>query len=304
MSTDRDTTRIVQSWLRTDEHESASRVLDHVLAALDTTPQRRPMWSARRIANMNAFAKFAVAAAAVVVIAVAGYNLLPASGGVGGGTNVSPSPSLAPSPTATPSPSPSPAAVFPPSGDLAIGRHPMTLAGVPLSINVPITGWVSNGQWGIDRSTGMGPDGAGFILWPDSAPIGVYADPCAHLQAPPVGPSVADLAAAVAALPGADLVSGPSDVTVGGYPAQHVVLTFGEAADCNADGQLAADEFYLWYGIGDDNARYASELGSTIRVWIIDVDGAVVWIDGETYQGAGPEPGQWIQDIIDSIQFG
>jgi hypothetical protein len=180
----------------------------------------------------------------------------------------------------------------------------MTLAGVPLTINVPITGWVSNGQWGIDRSTGIGPDGAGFIFWPDGAPIGVYADPCAHLQAPPVGTSVADLAAAVAALPGADLVSGPSDVTVGAYPAKHVVLTFGEAADCNADGRLAADEFYLWYGVGNDNARYATELGSTIWVWIIDVDGALVWIDGETYQGAGPEPGQWIQDIIDSIEFG
>ena len=29
----------------------------------------------------------------------------------------------------------------------------------------------------------------------------------------------------------------------------------------------------------------------------------IVWIDGETYKGAGPGPGQEIQQIIDSIQF-
>ena len=83
----------------------------------------------------------------------------------------------------------------------------------------------------------------------------------------------------------------------------HVVLTFGEDADCNADGQLGADEFYLWYGPGADNARYASEPGSTLRVWIVDVDGKIVWIDGETYKGAGPEPGQEIQQVVDSIVF-
>ena len=68
-------------------------------------------------------------------------------------------------------------------------------------------------------------------------------------------------------------------------------------------GNSAAEEFYLWYAPSEDNARYATELGSTIRVWIVDVDGAIVWIDGETYKGAGPEPGQEIQQIVDSIQF-
>ena len=46
-----DTTRIVRSWLRMDEHESADRVLDVVLDSLDATPQRRPWWPARRIAR-------------------------------------------------------------------------------------------------------------------------------------------------------------------------------------------------------------------------------------------------------------
>ena len=41
MNTDLDTSRVVRSWLRTDEHESADRVLDTVLALLDATPQHR-----------------------------------------------------------------------------------------------------------------------------------------------------------------------------------------------------------------------------------------------------------------------
>ncbi|HSO29254.1 MAG TPA: hypothetical protein VLS28_05080, partial [Candidatus Sulfomarinibacteraceae bacterium] len=175
--------------------------------------------------------------------------------------------------------------------------------GVSLSLEVATSGWISNGQWGIDKSAGIDPAGAGFILWPEGAPVGVFADPCAREEAPPIGSSAAELAAAVATVPGTDLVSGPTDVTVGGYPAKNVVLTFGEGADCNADGQLSADEFYLWYAPGADNARYATELGSTIRVWIVDVDGAIVWIDGETYEGAGPGPGQEIQQIVDSIRF-
>ena len=93
MSTHLDMTRIVRSWLRTDEHESADRVLDNVLALLDATPQHRAQWPVRRFVDMNAYLKLAIAAAAVVVVALVGYNLLPTrpTGGVGG---TQPSPSL------------------------------------------------------------------------------------------------------------------------------------------------------------------------------------------------------------------
>jgi hypothetical protein len=295
MSAERDMTRIVRSWLRTDEHESADRVLDDVLALLDATPQRRPVWSARRIAEMNTYAKLLVAAVAVAVVAVVGINLLPASGGVGtGGPAVSPSPSGVLTPP--PSPSPSPVAVFPPAGDLAIGKHTMTVNGVPFSFEVSKAGWISNGTFGIDKSTRQTPEGAGFIFW-DETPTGVFADPCAKSKGPPIGPSERELAAAVATLPGTDLVSGPSSVTVGGHSAQQVVITVREDVGC------AAAKFNLWYAPTPGLARYATQLGSTISVWIIDVDGTLVWIDGETYKGAGPGPALEIQQLVDSIQF-
>jgi len=170
----------------------------------------------------------------------------------------------------------------------------MTLNGVRLSLAVATPGWISNGSWGFDKGL-VTPTGAGFIFWPAGPPIGVYADPCGHVKAPPAGPSIGDLAAAVAALPGGVLVSGPSDVTIDGHPAKFVVINMPEAASC------APNSFDLWYSATDN--RYATEFGQTMRVWILDVGGSIVWIDGETYKGAGPEIGAELEQIVSSIQF-
>ncbi len=78
MHTEQDVSRIVRSWLRVDEHESADQVLAIVLDSLDATPQRRQWWPARRIPEMNSYAKLAIAAVAVVAVAIVGFNLLPA----------------------------------------------------------------------------------------------------------------------------------------------------------------------------------------------------------------------------------
>jgi hypothetical protein len=122
MSIDRDTTRIVQSWLREDDHVSADRILDDVLAAVDTAPQRRPSWWSRSFPALNSFARFAIASAAVVVVTFFGINLLPQSGGVWG-----PSASASPVPAALESPSASePAGIvgLPPEGATPSSTEP------------------------------------------------------------------------------------------------------------------------------------------------------------------------------------
>ncbi|HEU5202866.1 MAG TPA: hypothetical protein VFU17_01080 [Candidatus Limnocylindrales bacterium] len=93
MSQERDVTRLVRSWIREDQHESADRILGMVLDRLDTTPQRRSWWPGRRSNRMNTYAKLIVAAAAVLVVAFAGFQLLPRSGGVGGEPTIAQSPS-------------------------------------------------------------------------------------------------------------------------------------------------------------------------------------------------------------------
>lgn len=94
MTTEHDPrTRIVLSWLREDLHENAERVLLRALDEVDATPQRRSWWPAWRSNRMNTYAKLLVAAAAVLVLGVAGYQLLPHSGGIGGQPTTAPPPS-------------------------------------------------------------------------------------------------------------------------------------------------------------------------------------------------------------------
>jgi hypothetical protein len=290
MTSSRDPDRLIRAFLAEGPTDLPDRTYDAVRAEIDRTRQRAVLGPWRE-PRMNTIARFVIAAAAVVVVAVVGINLLPGSGGAG----ASPTPSPSPAPTL--SPSPAAELPFPPEGSLAVGRHSMTLNGLRLSLSLTTPGWTSNGAWGIENGQ-PGAEGAGFILWPDGPPIGVFADPCGQVQAPPAGPSAADRAAAVATLPGSVLVSGASDITVGGHPAKYVVITIPEDAPCPG----GENGFYLWYE-SDANARYATDLGVTMRVWIIDVDGTIVWIDGETYKGAGPEPGAELEQIVNSIQF-
>jgi hypothetical protein len=96
MTTERDPgTRIVLSWLREETHENAERVLLRALDEVDTTPQRRSWWPAWRTNPMNPYAKLVAAAAAVLVVAVVGYQFLPRNGGFGGPPMVAPSPTSA-----------------------------------------------------------------------------------------------------------------------------------------------------------------------------------------------------------------
>ena len=124
MSTDRDVTRIVRSWLDEGVTALPDRVLDTVLDQVPATPQRRAWWPARRFVDMNSLAKIAVAAAAVIVVAFVGIRLLPGQGNTGASLpSPSSSPSETPSPSALPSPSPSPSPALFPSGPLPAGSY-------------------------------------------------------------------------------------------------------------------------------------------------------------------------------------
>ena len=242
---------------------------------------------------MNAFAKLAMAAAAVVVVAIVGVNLLPSTDGVGGGPVVSPSPSpsVSLSPTAAPSPSPSDLEFFP-DGSIEAGRHSMIRSGKSLSVDMP-SGWTSHLGVRIYTQSGQ----AAFIFWTDP-PANVYADPCTKEPLdPPAGDTPAELATAVSSIPGTDLVGGPSDVTIGGHPAKLVTIRVREDIECEPG------EFYLWYAQEPADGRWPDALGDTINVWIIDVDGTIVWIDGSWSVNTTPALHGEMLQIIDSIQF-
>jgi Tol biopolymer transport system component len=91
----------VADWLETDPDRAPGQVLDTVVAALPSIPQRRALRTLWRFPAMNRLTLIGSAAAAIVVIVVGGIALLP-RGGTGPGAGVSPSPSI----PATASPSP------------------------------------------------------------------------------------------------------------------------------------------------------------------------------------------------------
>ncbi len=100
MTTSRDPDRLIRAFLAEGQTDLPDRTYDAVRADIDRTRQRVVIgpWRDRR---MNNIARLAIVAAAVVVVAVVGYNLLPGTGGVGG-----PSATASPSPTPTPPPTP------------------------------------------------------------------------------------------------------------------------------------------------------------------------------------------------------
>ena len=156
-----------------------------------------------------------------------------------------------------------------------------TSAGGPISLNTSI----------------VGPQGAEAIIYWTSFPDGDYADACARLLSPPVGGSAADLAAAVSTAPGTKLVSGPSEVTLGGRPAKHVVLTVREKVGCDPGF------FYAWRDIRGGALWPTTDVGDTVRVWIVDVDRVRLFIVAATTEQASSGLEKEIQQIIRSIRF-
>jgi len=181
------------------------------------------------------------------------------------------------------------------------GRTWRAVEGVRFSLQVPprdalVGGWERFGRISINKSE-SGPQGAeGMIFW-TSFPDGQYADPCANLLSPAVGPSAAHLSAAVATAPGTELVAEPSDVTVGGRAAKHVVLTVRESVGCDPGF------FYTWQDLKGGALFPRTTAGDTIRVWIIEVDGTRLFIEAVTTEEASLDLEQEIQQIIDSIRF-
>ena len=169
--------------------------------------------------------------------------------------------------------------------------------GVPFSFTLPPYGWERFGTISLNKSA-FGPQGAeGIIFW-TSFPDGRDHDPCATLLRPQVGPSAVDLAAAVSTAPGTMLVAGPSDVTIGGHPAKHVVLTVREDVGCHPGF------FFTWEPPFRGGAMWdTTEVGDTIRIWIVDVEGTRLFIEAETHKDAGLGLKREIQRIVESIRF-
>ena len=295
MTADRDTERIVRSWLELGATRLPDHILDAVVDQLPATPQRRAWWPAWRFAQMPTNLKLAMGAAAVVLVAVIGYNLLPgrSDSGVGGPV---------PSPTATPLPTASPVALGPTdiNRSLPAGRyHQGTPFLAPFAVTLP-SGWIPYAPATGEMSLSGPPDQNGQQPFFGAFVIErISLDPCREDpaasatpagSAKPVG-TAADIRAALAAMPGFQV--GPvTPVTVDGNPALHFDLTNtidGATAGC-VGGQLIP----IWTESG--GKPVSTNPGSTELLWVVDrPDGPVILV------GEAGEPRQQALDSLDTM---
>ena len=184
-------------------------------------------------------------------------------------------------------------------------RRSRNVAGVEFSFRAdrswtggPITrtadGEFRSGHFLISKSI-VGPQGAeAVIFW--TAIIGP-ATPCGQWWGSPIG-SLADFAHGVAHAAGTELVVGRSSVTVGGRPAQHVVVTVTDDVGCDPGF------FYRW-SVGPMGPSWMeSSVGDTIAVWLVDVDGKRLFFAAETTTQADAALEREIERIVASIRFG
>ena len=202
-------------------------------------------------------------------------------------------------------------------------RLVLTEAGVRFSLRVPRAGWEQMNSIPTKKSRRapgccpgrgrpislnksiVGPQDAEAIIYWTSFPHGDYADPCARELARTVGRSAANLAAAVSTAPGVELVrrspyggqKAPSDVTLGGHPAKHVVLTVRENVGCDPGF------FYTWRD-GPGGAFWrTTDVGDRIRVWIVAVGGTRLFIAAATNEQANLGLTREVTQIVESIRF-
>jgi hypothetical protein len=284
MSTDRETTRVVRSWLEEGVTALPDRVLDTVLDQLPATRQRRAWWPAWRFVDMNNTFRLGIAAVAVVVLALTAYSLLPKGPGQSGAQSPAPSTSGTPAPL--------------PSGSMAAGTYLVsdpTLTLIPYTLTVP-AGWTGGG--GASNGASFGGTGVALTTWPLTH---VYADPC-HWSGSLV--AVPTRAAAVAAFKAQTSVvhDTPVETTIGGLPATKLTISLAKGFDLVACGVNPIVR--LWPDPGpDESGGWGLIPGQSTTVYVIQAGNRVMVLMTVQHQDSNPADVAALQQILASVRF-
>ncbi len=250
---------------------------------------------------MNKFVTIGLGAAAVVVVLIVGAQLLNSPGdpsGVGG----QPTATATPNPTPTPPESAEPTAGPLPEGPFVLVNE--MLFGVRTTVTISAPDW-----HGLDYNTNVvkhgvegPPEGAGLIVY--GGDMLVYGDPCAWESTRPAEPaaSLDELVAALSAQASRDATE-PVDVTVGGHPGKMLTLHVPEDAvftDCDGG------EFRTLLEVsssGDEAPRFHQGPGQIDEVWVVDVDGTLVFFDAGYFPDTPAEDVEEMRAMVESATF-
>ena len=295
MTKPHDIDRLLGQWFSDGPTEVPDRVIDVVADRIERQSQR-PAWRLQwKDIHVNTYLKPLAAVAAVVVVAVVGYNLLPgASTGVGGpAATPSPSATTRPGPTSSPSPSvaPSPSDVPNPTnaavGRLAPGAHTSRAFTYPITYTVP-AGWYNGEDYPADLALSIEAiPGIGVITIWGAVYVASQDAACTESPDPGRGHKAADFIDLLTTHPGI-VASRPAAVTIGGLKGSLVDIALApswKTACPYSEGQpfvpYATDSMpgppgFHWGIQGAGRARVIfldAKDGETIFIVIDSVDG-------------------------------
>lgn len=324
MTTRPDPDRLISAWLNDEAAERApERLLSATRTRIESTNQRRAWRPAWRLQTMNNRV-LGGAVAAIAVIVVLGFVLIPRPSGTGGATptpvpSPSPSqlPSAVPSPLASPSAAPSLAVIHPGllcetsvcvSGALDAGTYTIqagAFAPADLTFTVP-AGWTTDSGF-VRKNFDQNPPSAvedspnelTFSTW---FVTDIYTDAC-HWQTTMVsaGTTVDQLASHLVAQKGRT-ASTPTTTTIGGYPGKQIQFTVPASFDMTKcdNGVL-----HVW---PDPNQNGSGGLccqapGSTDVVDVVNVSGQTFVVLARHAAGASPADLAELNGIVASIRI-
>jgi hypothetical protein len=129
---------------------------------------------------------------------------------------------------------------------------------------------------------------------------GVFANPCTTVGgAPPVGPSVQDLAEVLRSQD-MSIVSAPTPVSLGGHDGLFMRLQVPRKVNPDT---CARNAYFVWEGRPGDAHHVLNAAGAIERLWILDVHGSRVVLAVITAPGVTEEKVRELEMIVESVQF-
>jgi len=277
-----------------DEYEGATPLpdatRDAVRARIPSTSQRPAWWPGWRFPDMNTMTRYALGAAAAVLVAIVGFTVLN-----GGGGNIgSADPTDTPDPIPSHAPSESPAAALPALGDgLTAGSYYIDVSPHGYDPNGDIVEGIADYRVSFDLPGGW--DGLGWAATKQASrstslsletPHNLFDVPCesnagsSRLKDHPDMHDPAGFTAKLAELwqgGGNSLASEPTEATIAGHAASYVEVV---TPDDISFGECYDNKFQVWTG------RWLQEPGQMQRIWVIETDDGLLLFESSLEPGA------------------
>lgn len=232
----------------------------------------------------------------------------------------SPTPSVAPAPSvsARPSPTAVPAPTYPANvmdvpdfSPLEVETYFVEPAATDMRVyyTIPTEGWMSwFGAFKFGQGTVDPPPTVGLSI---INVTNVVVDGCTDHSgtSPRVGPTVDDMAMALAALEPFELTTAPTAVTAYGFSGTYLELTVPDIAfEVSGEDPVFTDcsdgELWSWIGAPLSFAYHGySHPGQVEELWLLDVDGQRLMIVAGTSPGSSEADIAELRSILDSIEI-